>query len=200
AGVFRTLNGGGVWAQSGNFFQAQSVAIDPANHTTVYAAASNGGIFKSTDSGGTRGGTLFTGNIRAVAGGPASPRYLAISAGVQRSTDGGATWSLVVSGLTDLNVLAIAVGSSAVYAGTGSGIFKSTNGGTSWTLSNIGLVGGSVVALAIDPVTQSNVYAGSLSGGTDIFVTELNAMGTALVYSTYLGGNNYEQGNGIAVD
>src|SRR5262249_20413549 len=66
--------------------------------------------------------------------------------------------------------------------------------------SNTGLVGAPVTALAIDPVTQSNVYAGSASGGTDTFVTELNAMGTALVYSTYLGGNNYEQGNGIAID
>ena len=31
-------------------------------------------------------------------------------------------------------------------------------------------------------------------------MTKLNADGTALVYSTYLGGNGYDQGNGIAVD
>jgi len=35
---------------------------------------------------------------------------------------------------------------------------------------------------------------------SDAFVTKLNAPGTALVYSTYLGGSRAEQGNGIAVD
>ena len=40
----------------------------------------------------------------------------------------------------------------------------------------------------------------TVNGDNDAFVTKLNADGTALVYSTYLGGNSYEQGNGIAVD
>jgi hypothetical protein len=39
-----------------------------------------------------------------------------------------------------------------------------------------------------------------LSGSTDAFVTKINATGTAPGYSTYLGGNNLEQGNGVAVD
>jgi len=37
-------------------------------------------------------------------------------------------------------------------------------------------------------------------GGGDVFVTKLNATGTALVYSTYIGGSGYEVGYGIAVD
>jgi len=42
---------------------------------------------------------------------------------------------------------------------------------------------------------------GSYGGGpTDAFVTEISAQGTALVYSTYLGGGGSEQGTGIAVD
>ena len=39
-----------------------------------------------------------------------------------------------------------------------------------------------------------------LDGSEDVFVTKLNASGTALVYSTYLGGSNGDEGNGIAVD
>ncbi len=39
-----------------------------------------------------------------------------------------------------------------------------------------------------------------LSGGRDAFVTKLNSTGTAILYSTYLGGNNYDQGNAITVD
>jgi hypothetical protein len=37
-------------------------------------------------------------------------------------------------------------------------------------------------------------------GGRDVFVTKLNATGTALVYSTYIGGNGDDGGRGIAVD
>jgi hypothetical protein len=37
-------------------------------------------------------------------------------------------------------------------------------------------------------------------GNQDAFVTEINVAGSALVYSTYLGGSNYEVGQGIAVD
>jgi hypothetical protein len=37
-------------------------------------------------------------------------------------------------------------------------------------------------------------------GGQDVFVTKLNATGTALVYSTYIGGSGEEVGRGIAVD
>ena len=34
----------------------------------------------------------------------------------------------------------------------------------------------------------------------DVFVTKLNAAGTALVYSTFIGGSNFDWGRGIAVD
>jgi uncharacterized repeat protein (TIGR01451 family) len=50
--------------------------------------------------------------------------------------------------------------------------------------------------------TTSNAYDTTL-GSTytnDAFVTKLNSAGTALVYSTFVGGNNNDQGNGIAVD
>jgi Bacterial Ig-like domain (group 3)/Beta-propeller repeat len=37
-------------------------------------------------------------------------------------------------------------------------------------------------------------------GGGDVFVAKINTAGSALVYSTYLGGTGFEQGNFIAVD
>ncbi|HKG98028.1 MAG TPA: SBBP repeat-containing protein, partial [Pyrinomonadaceae bacterium] len=40
----------------------------------------------------------------------------------------------------------------------------------------------------------------SLGGNSDAFATKLNATGTALVYSTFLGGSNADTGNGIAVN
>jgi hypothetical protein len=45
-----------------------------------------------------------------------------------------------------------------------------------------------------------NPFQAKNAGSGDVFVTKLNAAGTALVYSTYLGGSGYELGGGIAVD
>ena len=45
-----------------------------------------------------------------------------------------------------------------------------------------------------------NPYDGALNGGYDAFVTKLSPLGNTLVYSTYLGGNEDEEGRGITVD
>lgn len=43
-------------------------------------------------------------------------------------------------------------------------------------------------------------FQSGLSGYSDAFVTKINSAGSALSYSTYLGGAGYEGGNGIAVN
>jgi hypothetical protein len=48
--------------------------------------------------------------------------------------------------------------------------------------------------------TTAGAFQATLGGGEDAFVTKLNASGTALVYSTYLGGSGADLGAGIAVD
>jgi hypothetical protein len=45
-----------------------------------------------------------------------------------------------------------------------------------------------------------SAYDTTNGGANDVFVTKLNASGSALVYSTYLGGAERERGHGIAVD
>jgi hypothetical protein len=46
-----------------------------------------------------------------------------------------------------------------------------------------------------------NAFQATFNGGfNDAFVAKLNPAGNALIYSTYLGGNNFEMGFGIAVD
>jgi hypothetical protein len=43
-------------------------------------------------------------------------------------------------------------------------------------------------------------YQATLNGYQNAFVTELNPSGSAVVYTTYIGGNGYDQANGIAID
>src|SRR5262249_11714223 len=46
----------------------------------------------------------------------------------------------------------------------------------------------------------TGAYQTALAGGSDAFVTKFKPAGNTLAYSTYLGGGNTDQGNGIAVD
>jgi hypothetical protein len=48
--------------------------------------------------------------------------------------------------------------------------------------------------------TAGGPYQAASGGGTDAFVAKLNPTGTALVYSTYLGGSGIDEGLGIALD
>jgi hypothetical protein len=47
---------------------------------------------------------------------------------------------------------------------------------------------------------MQNALQPSSGGFYDAFVTELNSAGSALIYSTYLGGQDYDEGTGIALD
>ena len=48
--------------------------------------------------------------------------------------------------------------------------------------------------------TTAGAFDTTLGGENDAFVTELDASGAALGYSTYLGGSSFDRGGGIAVD
>ncbi|OLE17086.1 MAG: hypothetical protein AUI36_36895 [Cyanobacteria bacterium 13_1_40CM_2_61_4] len=53
---------------------------------------------------------------------------------------------------------------------------------------------------ANDFPTTPGAFQSAFAGGWDAFVTKLNPTGSALVYSTYLGGSFLDGGSGIAVD
>jgi hypothetical protein len=48
--------------------------------------------------------------------------------------------------------------------------------------------------------TTPGAFQTTLDGNIDCFVSKLNPTGSALVYSTYLGGTGFDQGSGIAID
>jgi len=69
---------------------------------------------------------------------------------------------------------------------------------TGYTYSTNFPVKSPVVALPLgagSPITYN-----SLSGSNDVFVTKFSPAGSGVVYSTYLGGTNFDVGQGIAAD
>ncbi len=86
--------------------------------------------------------------------------------------------------------------SYSTYLGGGSAVGDSGLGIAVDTAGNVYVTGNTS---STDFPTASSFQA-AFGGGSDAFVTKLNAAGDALVYSTYLGGDGQEAGNAIAVD
>jgi hypothetical protein len=91
---------------------------------------------------------------------------------------------------------------------SGSGLVYSTYIGGSGDDFGYGIAvdgSGNACVMGATGSTDYDVTVGAFQtthdGGTyDVFVTKLNASGSGLVYSTYIGGSNDEHGYGIAVD
>lgn len=90
---------------------------------------------------------------------------------------------------------------------TGSGVFYSTYLGGSASdvgfgiaIDAAGLAYVTGYATSFDFPVTSSAFDRFFGGGVDVFVTKLNASGTRLVYSTFLGGSGFDVGFAIAVD
>src|SRR5437667_5764664 len=169
-----------------------AIAIDSSHNGTVYLGGAQGGVCKSTKGGSSwipltddqpslaigslavdPKGTLYVGTGE---GNNAGDSYY--GAGILRSYDGGATWSLlgastfgrstinrIVISPTNTNTILVATGfgttssstiSQIVPPGVPTGIYLSTDAGNSWTLTTPQGVGSDLV---LDPTNPSIVYA-----------------------------------------
>ena len=73
-----------------------SIAIDPSDSNTVYAASSDNGVFKSADGGTTWSYSGLNGGIFQILIAPQSPGTVYAVAGARgifKSLDAGATWN-----------------------------------------------------------------------------------------------------------
>jgi uncharacterized repeat protein (TIGR01451 family) len=194
--IFKTTDGGATWTggnSTGITFtvgtqsfapNVNTLAIDPATPATLYAATSGGAIYKSTN--------------------------------------GAANWSQSNTGITNANANGVTVdphNPATVYAGTtiGNDAFivrlNSSGSAPEYFLNFGGDESDEARGVALD--SDGNAYVvgstsstnfpvlngvqSTLGGSSDAFVVKLNPAGSALVYSTYLGGSNSEQGRAIAV-
>ncbi len=198
--IYKTTDGADNWAPiAGAPPQVPTtLAIDPLNHSTIYAAdaATPGGVYKSINGGTswTQLGTVTFGRSIAVSPLTAGLLYIQTDQGLLRSVDGGASFTALPNRLG--KVVFDPVSPSTLYLLTNTfssnpeGLLKSTDNGQTWIAVNKGLNSPQPTALAIDPQKPSTLYLGLPVGfgNTDAFVTKINAPGTALIYSTFLGG------------
>jgi photosystem II stability/assembly factor-like uncharacterized protein len=194
-GVLRSEDGGATWTQLGasHFVMDEAsnarisrVDIDPGTAgdvgvTTVLAASDNG-LFRSTN-GGDTWTLVLNGTATDLIRNPTDSQvlYAAIRyTGVFKSTDGGMSWDTLTVGFPTEDVsrinLALAPSSpetvlASIQHRTESnllGIWKSTNGGGSWTkLTATGASCGSQcwynMTIAVSPADPNTIFFGGVS-------------------------------------
>jgi uncharacterized repeat protein (TIGR01451 family) len=193
-GVFKSVDGGANWTQSsaglsiardGQTFTPGVLAllVDPASPSTVYAATSGSGVFKSTDGGANWAPTntgLANSSVQALAHRPGGPA--AILAG---TLAGGDAFVLKLNPAGSLPEYVRMIGGSETDDARGVALGA---GGSAYVVG---------VTLSADFPT-ANAFQTTLGGLTDAHLTKLAANGATL-FSTYLGGSNTEQAAGVAV-
>lgn len=194
-GVYRSMDGGRNWSRVLGPLVVHTLALSPdfVHDHTLWAAVSTYssalGLYVSTDSGNNW--TPLAPAIHAAILVP-SPDYSqdrtlfagTFTNGLQKSTDGGASWSPVLAGsVTALTVSPVYGASHTLYASvrasaTGpTDLYRSTDGGQTWQLLNTGIPteqGGqpltiSVLAFAADGSVLAGVSYGSIAGVSAVY-------------------------------
>ncbi len=170
-GVYLSLDQGAVWSSVSRGLPADlagaTVLINVASGA-FYLAHPTAGFFRSLNNGvswtAANSGltSLITHNLAAD---PlsASGLYLATAAGVFRSADGGANWSLA-GGARVLTQVAPAAEQGALYGVENGRPVASADAGRTWTARPLP-IGDAVARLAVDPEDPRHVLAATASTG-----------------------------------
>ena len=172
----------------GGLFEGFLTKLNPAGNALVYSTFIGGDTFDSA----TSVAVDSSGNAY-VAGRTTSSNFATVNP-IQATFMGGGSDAFILK----LN----AAGNALVYSTyLGGGAGNGFDGAFGIALDSAGNAHITGVTLSTDFPTASPIQAIS-GGGTngDAFVAKLNAAGTALIYSTYLGGNGDEFGQEIAAD
>jgi len=170
-GLYKTIDGGANWTTLTSYYYFQDIEFNPGNPSIMYGADEGFGyaqvIGRSTDGGATwsqitlPGSTSYRTEIAVSANNSSVVYALTVNStegmeGLYKSTDSGATFSLIYSvggggynllgydctdtgndgqGTYDIVLTANPADANEVYAG-GINIWKTTNGGTAWSIKS----------------------------------------------------------------
>jgi photosystem II stability/assembly factor-like uncharacterized protein len=181
--LFKSMDGGATWRPLGSDKLARVdislLALDPQSPNILYAQTNSfrstgPALFKSIDGGNTWSNVQTPSDIGgywsfAVDPQNAGTMYAGAPTGMVKTTDGGASWRLILS--LPVHVVVIdPQNPTTVYAGSSEGLYRSTDGGDNWSAVRNGQPASLYVStLVIDPQTPGKIYAGTLSGG--VFAT-----------------------------
>jgi hypothetical protein len=168
-GIFVSPDHGVTWNLVSNAVgNVVAIAVAPSNPMVMYAGG--GSVVTSADGGLTWGMSGLGMRVQALVVDPQNPMiaYAGMpTMGVMRTSNGGANWSPVNTGLTQMNVLSLAIHPTAagtLFAGTDNGLFKTTNGAGSWTVTS-GTAGVAVDSIVVHPTNPTQLFAGTTTGG-----------------------------------
>ena len=166
AGVFRSSPGSESWSAANvglpsNDCDARSLVTAPDGTILL---GSQCGAFSSVDGGQSWQPTGFLDDVDRLEVNGQGHIYIGTELdGIQRSTDGGATWTQVMT--SDFMIMSFAFNSSGhVFAG-GGGIARSVDGGNTWTMLTGSPRQAYVITFAV--VEQDHLLAGLLPCGDD---------------------------------
>ena len=167
-GLWKTTNGGSTWTTSTDnlpVLGVSSIAIHPTTPNTMYIATGDGDAATSLSAFGQP----LAGDTKSI--------------GLLKSTNGGTSWTNVLSaeqweGVLMRKVLIDPAFPDYVYVASNLGVFQSTDAGVSWSL----ILAGYFIDLEFNPGNSDIVYAATF-----------DASGNAQVYTTVDFGQNWNQ-------
>ncbi|MDZ7362597.1 MAG: T9SS type A sorting domain-containing protein [candidate division KSB1 bacterium] len=199
--------------------RVSALAFNPKDSRIVYAGAATGGVFKSVDRGVTwqpvfdEQAVLPIGDIAVD---PNNPNVIYVGtgeangghnnfpgAGIFKSTDAGATWTLigletttsigriVIDPASSNRVYVAAIGS---YFGNGAdrGVYRSLNAGQSWEKVLFANDSTGAIDLVIDPKNPSTLFAAMWERVRRPTRSRLSGMSSGIYHSTN-GGNSWQR-------
>ncbi|MFM8347570.1 MAG: WD40/YVTN/BNR-like repeat-containing protein, partial [Bacteroidota bacterium] len=194
SGIFKSTDRGLTWnwlTATAGFGDVNRLVVSPTD-ANVAVAATNSGIYRTTDGGASWLKTSSRPYIEDLVATPGDFRVQYAgqnSVGILKSTDGGITWNLTGTGLnltgraeidvSPVNTAMVYVSAEGNGSGTGSDLYRSSDAGLTWKLVDVrfntipvGFLssqGWYDNAIACDPFRQDVVYV----GGVNLFRIEV---------------------------
>lgn len=197
-GIYRSLDQGDSWLESGTGLGYFPIVYSLGSFGGDYFAGTNGGGFRSTDTGKTwtKMEGLPNAGLRDFLAKDGKLFFGTWGAGVFRSLDSGKSWARANTGLPAyIEVLDLVQAGTDLYAaGYSAGIYRSTNDGASWTQVREGTYPQECFSLA---VIGSELFAGAKGA---VWRRPLSEMASVrLAFRSPIAKAGFAQGSGFPV-